>query len=727
MIRSMKKKAPSKKKTAKAGTPGKTAVPKTTRKSKGSAVNKQLGKSRQMLITSALPYANAAIHLGHLVEHIQTNIWVRFQRMQGHTVHYICADDAHGTPIMLSAQKNNITPEELIARFHREHQRDFNGFHIEFNEYHSTHSQENRELSHLVYRRLNDAGYITRRTIEQAYDPQAKMFLPDRFIKGECPRCGARDQYGDSCEVCGATYSPTELKNPVSVISGATPVTKSSEHFFFKLGEFEKMLKQWTSKHAQPEIANKLNDWFKQGLQDWDISRDAPYFGFEIPDQPGKYFYVWLDAPIGYMASFKRYCVRTGADFDEFWTAGAENKTELYHFIGKDIAYFHTLFWPAMLQGAGLRTPTAVYCHGFLTVDGQKMSKSRGTFITAESYLQLGLNPEWLRYYYAAKLGPGVDDIDLSFDDFTARVNSDLVGKYINIASRCAGFISKHFDGVIDYVSENNPGLPYSRFVSSFNETAPEIAEAYNNREYSRAIREIMALADLANIYVNDLKPWELAKQKGQEKLLQSVCSHALSMFRSLTMLLAPVIPALARQVENFLKIPALSWENEFTLLKPGHRINEYKHLITRVDPKQIEALVSANKENLKMTTTTAPAANDSVADGPISIEDFSKVDLRIARIANAEHVEGADKLLKLTLDVGPLGGRQVFAGIKSAYDPAKLIGRLTVVVANLAPRKMKFGLSEGMVLAASDPDGETPGLFLLSPDSGAQPGMKVK
>jgi methionyl-tRNA synthetase len=738
MIRSMQKKVLSKKKTAKAAPRSKAGARKKTGSTKKTArkpaaakpktaAQKPAAEFRSMLVTSALPYANAAIHLGHLVEHIQTNIWVRFQRMQGHTVHYICADDAHGTPIMLSAQKNNITPEQLIARFHREHQRDFNGFHIEFDEYHSTHSTENRELSTEIYQKLDKKGYITRRTIEQAYDPQAKMFLPDRFIKGECPRCGAKDQYGDSCEACGATYSPTELKNAVSVISGVPPITKSSEHFFFKLGEFEKMLKQWTSERAQPEIANKLNDWFKQGLQDWDISRDAPYFGFEIPGHPGKYFYVWLDAPIGYMASFRRYCERTGTDFDEFWSAKAEGKTELYHFIGKDIAYFHTLFWPAMLHGAGLRTPSGVFCHGFLTVDGQKMSKSRGTFITAESYLQIGLNPEWLRYYYAAKLGPGVDDIDLSFDDFSARVNSDLVGKYINIASRCAGFISKRFDGVIDYVSEANPGQPYSRFKNSFNETAPEIAEAYKNREYSRAIRGTMALADLANIYVNDLKPWELAKQNDQEQLLQSICSNALSMFRSLTVLLAPVIPALAREVESFLNIPALSWENEFTRIESGHRINEYKHLITRVDPKQIEALVNANKENLKMNTPTAPAANDASAGDTISIDDFSKIDLRIARIANAEHVEGAEKLLKLTLDVGALGTRQVFAGIKSAYDPATLIGRHTVMVANLAPRKMKFGVSEGMVLAASDADGKTPGLFILSPDAGAQPGMKVK
>jgi methionyl-tRNA synthetase len=715
----MKKKAPTK-------PPARAANPRKAGASAGNApgAKKQAATSRRMLVTSALPYANGPIHLGHLVEYIQTDIWVRFQKMQGHEVHYICADDAHGTPIMLSAQKNNIKPEELIARYHREHQRDFAGFHVEFSEYHSTHSEENRELSNLVYQRLNEAGYITRRTIEQAYDPQAKMFLPDRFIKGECPRCGAKDQYGDSCEVCGATYSPTELKNAVSVISGAAPVTRSSEHFFFKLGEFEKMLQQWTGNHVQSEIANKLGDWFKQGLQDWDISRDAPYFGFEIPDQPGKYFYVWLDAPIGYMASFTRYCARTGIQFDEFWSAQAEGKTELHHFIGKDIAYFHTLFWPAMLHGAGFRTPTGVYCHGFLTVNGQKMSKSRGTFITAESYLKQGLNPEWLRYYYAAKLGSGVDDIDLSFDDFIARVNSDLVGKFVNIASRCAGFITKQFDGKIGHF---DPTDSSKQTIEKFARASEEIAGFYEKREYSKALRKIMELADLANQYIAEKQPWEIAKSEARRVELHEICSTALELFRDLTLYLKPVLPKLAENVEAMLNIPPLKWNDAYKHLEEGHIIKPYQHLITRIDPKQTEALVNANKENLEMNTTTGPAANDSVADGPISIDDFSKVDLRIARIAIAEHVEGAEKLLKLTLDVGQLGTRQVFAGIKSVYDPAKLIGRLTVMVANLAPRKMKFGISEGMVLAASDADGKTPGIFLLSPDSGAQPGMKVK
>jgi methionyl-tRNA synthetase len=769
----MQKKVSPNKKTAKAaprskaGASKKTAAPKTARKPAAGkskpAVQKQAAHSRSMLVTSALPYANAAIHLGHLVEHIQTNIWVRFQRMQGHTVHYICADDAHGTPIMLSAQKNNITPEQLIARFHREHQRDFSGFHIEFDEYHSTHSTENRELSTRIYRSLDKAGYITRRIIEQAYDPQAKMFLPDRFIKGECPRCGAKDQYGDSCEVCGATYSPTELKNAVSVISGIPPVTRSSEHFFFKLGEFEHMLRKWTGERAQPEIANKLNDWFKQGLQDWDISRDAPYFGFEIPDQPGKYFYVWLDAPIGYMASFRKYCERTGTDFDEFWSAQAEGKTELYHFIGKDIAYFHTLFWPAMLHGAGLRTPTAVYCHGFLTVDGQKMSKSRGTFITAESYLQLGLNPEWLRYYYAAKLGPGVDDIDLSFDDFIARVNSDLVGKLINIASRTAGFINKKFDGKLLFIQawqvsvnkeleirknlishlsiageewetpyENQEILSSSKLLDAICGARNDIAYLYESRSYSKAVRIIMYLADKTNQYIAHHAPWDLAKTDSKDSLLHEVCTISINAFKFLVTYLKPVLPKLAKDVEKFLNLPELTWEDTKIILKLN-KINSYQHLATRVDPKQIEALVNANKENLKMNTVSPSSQPSPSTEGEgdkssaISIDDFAKVDLRIAKIANAEHVEGAEKLLKLTLDVGALGTRQVYAGIKSAYDPATLIGRHTVMVANLAPRKMKFGISEGMVLAASDADGKIPGLFILSPDSGALPGMKVK
>jgi methionyl-tRNA synthetase len=743
IIRSMQKKVPSKKKTVKAaprsktGARKKTGTAKTTRKSEAgktkAAVQKQSAKSRRILVTNALPYANGPIHIGHLVGYIQADIWVRFQKMKrdenGKTseVHYVCADDTHGTPVMLRAEKEGITPKQLIDRMHGEHLRDFRDFFVEFDNYYTTDSAENRSLCEQIYKRLDKEGLISRRDVEQFYDPARKMFLPDRYIKGECPKCGAKDQYGDACEICGTTYAATDLKNPYSVVSGEKPVRKSSEHYFFKLSDRRciDFLEKWTrSGSLQTEAANKMGEWLTSGLKDWDISRDAPYFGFEIPGAPGKYFYVWLDAPVGYMASFQNLCERAGLKFEDFWK---QDSTELYHFIGKDILNFHALFWPAMLEYSGYRKPTNIFVHGFLTVNGEKMSKSRGTLISAESYIKQGLNPEWLRYYYAAKLGTGVDDIDLNFDDFIARVNSDLVGKYINIASRCAGFISKRFGGLIDYTPEKNTGRPYSKFVDSFDETAPEIAEAFNNRDYSRAIRGIMALADLANVYVNDLKPWELAKQEGQEKLLQSVCSHALSMFRSLTMLLVPIIPTLAREVESFLNIPALSWENKFTRIESGHRINEYKHLITRVDPQQIEALVNANKDNLKMTTTTAPAANDSVADGPISIDDFSKVDLRIARIANAEHVEGAEKLLKLTLDVGAFGTRQVFAGIKSAYDPATLIGRHTVMVANLAPRKMKFGVSEGMVLAASDADGKTPGLFILSPDSGAAPGMKVK
>ncbi|HEX5057061.1 MAG TPA: methionine--tRNA ligase, partial [Gammaproteobacteria bacterium] len=599
-------------------------------------------------------------------------------------------------------------------------------------------------------KRLDKAKLIARRDVEQFYDPARKMFLPDRYIKGECPKCGAKDQYGDACEVCGTTYAATDLKNPYSVVSGEKPVRKSSEHYFFKLSDQRcvDFLKKWTrSGSLQDEAANKMGEWLASGLKDWDISRDAPYFGFEIPGAPGKYFYVWLDAPVGYMASFKNLCGRTGLKFDEFWKNDSGN--QLYHFIGKDILNFHALFWPAMLEYSGHRTPSNVFVHGFLTVNGEKMSKSRGTLISAESYIKQGLNPEWLRYYYAAKLNGAIQDIDLNFEDFIFRVNSDLVGKYINIASRCAGFISKRFGGVIGYTPEKNAGLPYTKFVNSFDETAPQIAEAYNSRDYARAIRGIMALADLANVYVNDLKPWELAKQEGQEALLQSVSSHALSMFKSLTMLLAPVLPKLAREVESFLNIPELPWRNKFVRLESGHRINEYKHLVTRIDPRQIEALIAANKETLEMNTTSpspGKAGNDNVnqaqtqssssspskegegdKSGTISIEDFSKIDLRIAKIVNAEHVEGADKLLQLRLDVGALGTRQVFAGIKSAYDPATLIGRLTVMVANLAPRKMKFGLSEGMVLAASDAEGKTPGLFILSPDSGAEPGMKVK
>jgi methionyl-tRNA synthetase len=698
---------------------------------------------RQILVTSALPYANGSIHLGHLVEYIQTDIWVRFQRMRGHDCRYLCADDTHGTAIMLRAEKENITPETLIGRVWDEHTRDFAGFHIGFDHYYSTHSDENRALASKIYLALKDAGLIEIRTIAQMFDPVKNLFLPDRFIKGECPKCGAADQYGDNCEACGATYSPTELKNPVSAVSGATPVHKDSEHYFFKLGACEAFLREWTrSGTLQDEASNKMQEWFASGLSNWDISRDAPYFGFEIPGAPGKYFYVWLDAPVGYMASFARYAADNGLDFNAWW--GADSKTELVHFIGKDILYFHALFWPAMLKYSGHRLPTAVYAHGFLTVNGQKMSKSRGTFITAASYLEQGLNPEWLRYYYAAKLNGTMEDIDLNLDDFVARVNSDLVGKFINIASRTAGFIHKNFDGQLaDGVA--NLGL-----IGAFQAAAADIAAHYEARDYGRALREIMALADRANQYVADEKPWELAKQPEAVYRLHEVCTVALNCFRLLTLYLKPVLPTLAEQVEAFLNIEPLTWDDAQSLFI-RHRINAYSHLMTRIDPKSIEAMVDANKQNLEPTPAPAPARHaeaqahagtkaaspspqpsplkgegaDEGAGAPLcSIDDFARIDLRIARIANAEHVEGADKLLRLTLDLGELGTRQVFAGIKSAYAPETLVGRLTVMVANLAPRKMKFGMSEGMVLAAS---GDAPGLFILSPDSGAQPGMKVK
>ena len=681
--------------------------------------------SRQILVTSALPYANGSIHLGHLVEYIQTDIWVRFQKMRGHDCRYLCADDTHGTAIMLRAEKEGITPEALIGRVWDEHTRDFAGFHIGFDHYYSTHSEENRALAAKIYLALKDAGLIEVKTIAQMFDPVKNLFLPDRFIKGECPKCGAADQYGDNCEVCGATYSPTELKNPVSAVSGATPVHKDSEHYFFRLGDCEAFLREWTTSGTlQSEAANKMQEWFAAGLANWDISREAPYFGFEIPGAPGKYFYVWLDAPVGYMASFAKYARDNGLDFDAWW--GQDAKTELVHFIGKDILYFHALFWPAMLKFSGHRLPTAVYAHGFLTVNGQKMSKSRGTFITAASYLDAGLNPEWLRYYFAAKLNGSMEDIDLNLDDFVARVNSDLVGKFINIASRTAGFIHKNFGGrLADRI--DNPEL-----LNAFQAAAASIASHYESRDFGRALREIMALADRANQFVADEKPWELAKQVEAAARLHQVCTVALNCFRLLTLYLKPVLPRLAEEVEAFLAIEPLSWDNASSLLV-GHAINEYSHLMTRIDPRTLTTMVEANRQTLEPAPApvrhaeaqahAAQPAAVAIAD-TISIEDFSKIDLRIARIAHAEQVEGADKLLRLTLDLGELGTRQVFAGIKSAYAPETLVGRLTVMVANLAPRKMKFGMSEGMVLAAS---GDAPGLFILSPDSGAQPGMKVK
>ncbi len=677
--------------------------------------------TRKILVTSALPYANGSIHLGHLVEYIQTDIWVRFQKMQGHTVHYVCADDTHGTPIMLRAEKEGITPEQLIARVHAEHSQDFAGFLVEFDNYYSTNSEENRELASSIYKALKANGKIATKTIEQFYDPVKNMFLPDRFIKGECPKCHAKDQYGDSCEVCGATYNPTELINPFSAVSGAAPVRKETEHYFFKLSECEDFLKTWTrSGTLQPEAANKMNEWLGDDsdnkLSDWDISRDAPYFGFEIPDAPGKYFYVWLDAPIGYMASFKNLCAKNGLDFDEYWKK--DSTTELYHFIGKDILYFHALFWPATLEYSGYRTPTKVFAHGFLTVNGEKMSKSRGTFVTASSYLEHVKNPEYLRYYYAAKLNSSMEDIDLNLEDFVARVNSDLVGKYINIASRTAGFINKLFAGKVEKIG-NSP------VIEEMQKAAPVIAESYDNRDFSRALREIMRLADLANANIAEAAPWVKAKQEGDDarSSLELDCSAAMEMFRLLTIYLKPVLPSLAANIEKFLNVPALTWDSVYTPLESGHRINDYSHLITRIDPKNIEAMTEANKENMQ-TQTTAPAAPAVEENNYISIDDFGKVDLRIAKIVDAQHVEGAEKLLQLTLDIGEEKTRNVFAGIKSAYDPETLKGRLTLMVANLAPRKMKFGLSEGMVLAAS---GDRGGPFILSPDSGAQPGMRVK
>jgi methionyl-tRNA synthetase len=829
---------------------------------------------RRILVTSALPYANGSIHLGHLVEYIQTDIWVRFQKMQGHEVHYVCADDTHGTPIMLRADKEGIAPEQLVSRIYGEHTRDFAGFHVEFDNYYTTNSPENQAFCEDIYRQLQAKDLIAKRSVEQFYDPVKTMFLPDRYIKGECPNCHSKDQYGDSCEVCGKTYSPTDLIDPYSVVSGAKPERKASEHHFFKLSDerCEKFLRGFTQTgdSLQPEAANKMKEWLgdpgDNKLADWDISRDAPYFGFPIPGTNNqKFFYVWLDAPVGYFGSFRNYFEKIGRsqkEIDEFLRPGGD--TEMMHFIGKDILYFHALFWPAMLQFAGYRVPTKVFAHGFLTVDGQKMSKSRGTFITAESYLQQGLNPEWLRYYYAAKLNSTMEDIDLSLDDFVARVNSDLIGKYVNIASRCAGFINKRFNGRLDWQGT-------SALISETQARASLIAELYDQREYGKALREIMSIVDRANQFVDQEKPWELAKNSAQNVRLGSVCAEALNLFRLLTIYLKPVLPKLAENVEKFLKIPSLSWNDAHSTLLAGHQIDNYQHLMTRVDQKQIAALVAANKESLQPISSPLPpgegrggegaggegksvhkpplpsdlldfarklrseqtdaeqliwsllrdrrlagakfrrqhpveaggnryildfyshelklaieldggqhqtarshddsrtqalttlrikvlrfwnndvlSQTDSVlesiwntvnqmtsvaanppspqtphpkGEGLISIDEFSKVDLRVARIVSAEHVEGAEKLLKLQLDIGT-ETRQVFAGIKSAYDPAKLVGRLTVMVANLQPRKMRFGESQGMVLAAS---GEGPGIFLLSPDDGAQPGMKVK
>jgi len=732
--------------------------------------------SRKILVTSALPYANGSIHLGHLVEYIQTDIWVRFQKMQGNTCHYVCADDTHGTPIMLRAEKEGITPEALIARVWQEHYDDFKAFHVEFDHYGSTNSNETKTFAEEIYGRLQAAGLISQRVIEQFYDPVKQMFLPDRFIKGECPKCAAKDQYGDNCEVCGAAYTPAEVKNPYSAVSGAKPEMRESVHYFFKLSDprCQKFLQDWTTGKLIPEpplpqepplqaeAANKMQEWLgdegENKLTDWDISRDAPYFGFAIPGTDGKkFFYVWLDAPVGYMGSFQKLCEKESLSFDEYWKP--DSTTELYHFIGKDILYFHALFWPAMLQHAGYRTPTKLFAHGFLTVNGEKMSKSRGTFITAKSYIDAGLNPEYLRYYYAAKLNGSMEDIDLNLEDFLAKVNSDLIGKYVNIASRCAGFISNRFNGEItsrDFSEETEmkfasgvrQGGPHSGIrpaqvsvLDEFNHVVWNVGHAYKSRDYNHALRLIMGAADDVNKCIAEWAPWNIAKDPSRDDELQWKCSVALECFRRLTLMLKPVLPALATQAEKFLNIGELSWPKHHfdSRLPPGHRINPYAPLMTRVDPKQIDAMIEANKQTLVPPPSPARhaeaqqhAPSPSKGDGAnvgaiapiISIDDFNKIDLRVAKIINAEHVEGAEKLLKLTLDIGEEKSRTVFAGIKSAYDPAQLIGRMTVMVANLAPRKMKFGLSEGMVLAAS---GDMPGLYILSPDDGAQAGMRVK
>ncbi|QYJ69813.1 methionine--tRNA ligase [Shewanella sp. FJAT-51649] len=671
---------------------------------------------RKILVTSALPYANGPIHLGHMLEYIQTDIWSRYQKLRGHECHYICADDAHGTPIMLKAQQLGMAPEEMIAQVNKEHQQDFADFSIAFDNYHSTHSEENRVLASDIYLKLRANGYIKSKSISQLFDPEKSMFLPDRFVKGTCPKCKSPDQYGDNCDACGATYSPTELINPKSAVSGATPVMKDTEHFFFDLPAFEDMLKEWTRSGAlQTEMANKLDEWFEQGLQQWDITRDAPYFGFEIPDAPGKYFYVWLDAPIGYMGSFKNLCdKRPELSFDEFWAK--DSKAEVYHFIGKDIVYFHSLFWPAMLHGSGYRQPNSVYAHGYVTVNGAKMSKSKGTFIKARTYLD-HLDPEYLRYYYAAKLSSRIDDLDLNLEDFVQRVNSDLVGKLVNLASRTAGFITKRFDGKLAKIADTT-------LTDAFLAKQEQIAEFYETREYGKAMREIMALADIANGFVADAAPWQLVKQDDQQETAHQVCSNALNLFRILVTYLKPVLPRLALDVEAFFQ-QTLTWD-ALNQDMAGHEIAPFKAMMQRVELEKVNAMVADSKENLQATSEPeapkGPLATDPISD-TINFEDFAKIDLRIARIVKAEHVAEADKLLKLQLDIGG-ETRQVFAGIKSAYSPEDLEGKLTVMVANLAPRKMRFGMSEGMVLAAG-PGGSD--LWILEPHEGAQPGMRVK
>ena len=682
-------------------------------------------QDRNILVTCALPYANGPIHLGHMLEHVQADIWVRFQRLRGNNIHFVCADDAHGTAIMLKAQEMGITPEQLIAQVQADHEKDFEGFNISFDNYHSTHSEENKALSSQVYLALRDNGYITKKVVSQLYDPEKEMFLPDRFVKGTCPKCKAEDQYGDNCDVCGATYSPAEMINPKSVVSNATPVMKDTENLFFDAPQFQDMLVEWTKSGAlQSEVANKLSEWFESGLKAWDITRDAPYFGFEIPDAPGKFFYVWLDAPIGYMGSFKNLCDRTDdLNFDDYWAK--DSTAELYHFIGKDIINFHGLFWPAMLEGAGFRKPTGVNVHGYVSVNGEKMSKSKGTFIKASTYLE-NLDPECLRYYYAAKLTSRVDDLDFNLEDFAQRVNSDVVNKLVNLASRTAGFIAKKYDGQLSKeVSE--PEL-YQQFVDA----GESIATQFENREFARAIREIMALADIANKYIDDKAPWALAKVEGKEVEVQDICSMGINLFRVLMTYLKPIMPKLTERSESFLD-ETLTWDSIQTPLA-GHKINKFKALFQRIDPKHVEAMVESSKASAaadaaakeKAAEATQAASQSELDKEPIAAEidfdTFAKTDLRVALIAKAEHVPKANKLLKLTLD---LGGetRTVFAGIKSAYNPEDLEGKLTVMVANLAPRQMKFGLSEGMVLAAG-PGGED--IHILNPDSGAKPGQRI-
>jgi methionyl-tRNA synthetase len=673
-------------------------------------------KNRRILVTSALPYANGAIHLGHMLEYIQTDIWARFQRSQGHECYFAWADDAHGTPVMLWARAEGKSPEELIDMMNEQHKSDFRDFGVSFDNYSSTHSEYNRELVELIYGRLNENGFIDRRNIKQLYDEEEGMFLPDRFIRGTCPKCRTPDQYGDSCESCGSTYSPTDLIEPRSAVTGSKPVMKDSEHYFVRLADFEESLKDWIASGAlQPEISNKLQEWFTDGLRDWDISRDEPYFGFRIPGTRDKYFYVWVDAHIGYMASFKELCEREGLDFEAWWNK--DSTAEVYHFIGKDIVYFHTLFWPAMLMGAGMRTPTAVYAHGFLTVDGAKMSKSRGTFISARTYLD-HLRPDYLRYYFAAKLGPGTGDLDLNLEDFVQRVNSDVVGKVVNIASRCAGFIQRGFGGKL------SDSLPQPELHQQFIDARESIAADFEGRNYQSAIRRIMRLADEANRYIDEEKPWLQIKEKGRESHVQAVCTQGINLFRILMSYLSPVLPFTAERAEAFLGRQVSDWRS---IGEPmlGVTVNTFQPLLTRIDPLKLNSVIEASKESLQPASpesATEPGAAIEDLAPEITIEDFTRVDLRVARIISAESIPEADKLLKLTLDIGS-ETRTVFAGIKSAYDPAQLEGRLTVMVANLKPRKMRFGTSEGMVLAAGPGGAE---LFVLEPDEGARPGMRV-